>query len=334
VLALIARRLLQLPLILAAVYTLTLALAWGVPGNPLERAERRPAPEVERALRAAYRLDSFWSFYWSYLDRVSGVRFVRESLDGTAQQAARRAAEAGLPPPRRPVFDFGPSLQYPDVRVNDILADFLPVSVTLGAASMLLALVVGVGLGVAGAVRPGGVGDGLALGVVVLGASLPTFVVGTIALAVFALWLGWAPVGQWGRLRDLVLPACVLALPTTACIARLTRVGMGEALASDHVRTARALGLPESRVIWRHALANALCPVVNYLGPAAAGAMTGSFVVEMVFSVPGLGQHFVNAVQNKDLFLLMGVVLVYATLLVLLNLAADVMHRWMDPRVR
>lgn len=330
---LILRRLLQLPLILAAVFTITLALAWGAPGNPLERGERRPPPEVEAAMRAQYRLESFWSFYWSYLDSVSGVRYLRETFNGAADGAAQRAVAEGLPPPSRRVFDFGPSLQYRDQRVNDILADFLPVSVTVGSAAILIALALGIGAGVVGALRPNGVLDTISLGLALVGISVPNFIIGTALLAVFSLWLGWFPVAEWGRARDVVLPAATLSLPFAAYIARLTRVGMLEALSADYIRTARAKGLPEWRVVTIHALKNALLPVVSYLGPAAAGAMTGSFVVEVVFNVPGLGQHFVNAVQNKDLFLLMGVVLVYATMLVLFNLVVDVMYRWIDPRI-
>ncbi len=314
-LALALRRLLQLPLILAAVFTITLALAWAAPGSPLDRGDRRPPPEVEAAMRAQYKLDSFWSFYVSYLDSASGLRYVRG------------ATSAG------PVFDFGPSLQYRDQRVSDIIAEFLPVSVTLGAASILIALGLGITAGVVGALRPGGVLDTCTLGLSLIGVSVPTFVIGTALLALFTTWVGWPPVGEWGHPRAIFLPALTLSLPFAAYIARLTRVGMIESLRADYIRTARAAGLPEWRVVLVHALKNALLPVLSYLGPAAAGAMTGSFVVEVVFSVPGLGQHFVNAVQNKDLFLLMGVVLVYATLLVLFNLAVDLMYRLVDPRI-
>lgn len=316
-LALALRRLLQLPLILAAVFTITLALAWAAPGSPLDRGDRRPSPEVEAAMRAQYNLDSFWSFYISYLDSASGLRYLREP----------KATPPG------PVFDFGPSLQYRDQRVSGIIAEFLPVSVTLGAASILIALALGITAGVLGALRPGGLLDTCTLGLSLIGVSVPNFVIGTALLALFSAWLGWPPVGEWGRVRDIFLPALTLSLPFAAYIARLTRVGMIESLRADYIRTARAAGLPEWRVVLVYALKNALLPVLSYLGPAAAGAMTGSFVVEVVFSVPGLGQHFVNAVQNKDLFLLMGVVLVYATLLVLFNLAVDLMYRLVDPRI-
>jgi oligopeptide transport system permease protein len=148
------------------------------------------------------------------------------------------------------------------------------------------------------------------------------------------VWLGWGSVATAQRPLDLLWPALTLSLPFAAYIARLTRMGMIDALAQDYVRTARAKGLPESRVLLKHALKNAFLPVLSYLGPATALAMTGSFVVERVFNIPGLGQHFVNAVQNKDLFLIIGVVLVFSTMLVLFNLAVDVLYRWVDPRIR
>ncbi len=141
------------------------------------------------------------------------------------------------------------------------------------------------------------------------------------------------PVGGWGGLRQLVMPSLTLSLPFAAYIARLTRMGMIEALSSDYVRTARAKGLGERTVLLKHALKNAFLPVLSFLGPATALAMTGSFIVERVFNVPGIGQHFVNAVLNKDLFLIMGVVLIFATMLIVFNLAVDVMYRWVDPRI-
>jgi len=337
VLALIIRRLLQLPLILGAIYTLTLALAWAVPGSPLDRPEgRRPVPEIQAAMERQYNLDSFWSFYWSYLDSASGVKFVRESLNGEARERADRFAAAGAEAPARRVFDLGPSLMYRDRNVNEIVADSLPVSMKLGLAAMLVALVLGVWVGVLGALRPNSLADHLTLSLSLTGISLPNFVIGTALVLIFPVWLGVGKVaattgagGGWGA----VLPVVTLALPFAAYIARLTRMGMIEQLASDYVRTARAKGLPEWRVILRHALPNAFLPVLSYLGPATALAMTGSFVVERVFTVPGMGQHFVNAVQNKDLFLIIGVVLVYATMLIVFNLAVDVLSRVLDPRI-
>lgn len=329
----ILRRLLQVPLILAAVYTITLTLAWAVPGNPLERGEgRRPPPEVVAAMQARYKLDSFWSFYWSYLRGVSGVRYLTDSLDGTIAHDAQRAHAAGVAPPARRIFDFGPSLQYRDRDVNEIIGGSLPISMTLGATAILFALLLGVGAGVIGAAKPGSWADAATLAVALIGISLPTFVVATLLQLIFAVWLSWAPVGGWSLPRGLILPAIALSLPFAAYIARLTRMGMLDAMGSDYVRTARAKGAGEWRVLLNHALRNALLPVLTYLGPACAMAMTGSFVAERVFAIPGLGQHFVNAVQNKDLFLILGVVLVFSTMLVLFNLIVDILYRWVDPR--
>jgi oligopeptide transport system permease protein len=334
VLGLILRRLIQLPIILAVIYTLTLTLAWRIPGNPLENPEgRRPAPEVVAAMQAQYRLDSFWSFYWSYLDNASGLKFVRDTISGRAAEQARAAEAAGLAPPTRIIFDLGPSLQYRDQRVNDIIASALPVSMALGATAILIALVIGVIAGVAGAIKPNSIGDFLTLAVALIGISLPTFVIGAALLLIFPVLLGWGRIPSWGRPVDLLLPAFTLSLPFAAYIARLTRLGMIEQLQSDYIRTARAKGVSETSVLFKHALKNAFLPVLSYLGPAAAYAMTGSFVVERVFVIPGMGQHFVNAVQNKDLFLIIGVVIIYASMLIIFNLIVDVLYRWADPRI-
>lgn len=333
-LPLIIRRLLQLPLILAVIYTLTLVLAWAVPGNPLERPEgRRPPAEVEMAMRRQYNLDSFWSFYVSYLDSATGLRFVRERLSGASEAQEKQLTDAGLVPTARRVFDLGPSLQYRDRNVNEIIGQSLPVSVRLGLLSILIALAIGLAAGVIGAWKPGSLLDSATLSLALVGISLPTFIIGTALLLVFPVWLGMGRVGPPAGLSGLLLPAVTLSLPTAAYIARLTRMGMIEQLSQDYVRTARAKGLSESAVVIRHALRNALLPVVSFLGPATAAALTGSFVVERVFSVPGLGQHFVSAVQNKDLFLIIGVVMIYATMLVLFNLASDLIYRWIDPRI-
>ncbi|MBM4107300.1 MAG: ABC transporter permease [Phycisphaerae bacterium] len=331
---LIARRLVQMPLILAVIYTLTLTLAWLVPGNPLENPEgRRPPPEVQAAMQRQYNLDSFPRFYLSYLENATGVRYVRESLSGEAGRRAESARATGQAPPVRRLFDLGPSLHYRDQRVNEIVASSLPVSITLGALAILIALAVGLGAGIVGAVRPNSAADLATLAVALVGISLPSFVIGTVLLLVFPVWLGIGSVGGWGQLQDMVLPAVTLSLPFAAYIARLTRMGMIDALGADYIRTARAKGVPVRGILLKHALKNAFLPVLSYLGPATAYAMTGSFVVERVFNVPGIGQHFVNAVQNKDLFLIMGVVLIFSTMLILFNLAVDVLYRWVDPRI-
>ncbi len=312
---LIIRRLLQLPLILFIIYTMTFSLAWLVPGNPLENAEgRRPPEEIMQAMLEQYRLDSYWGFYWDYLGKASGASWALGLHD-------------------RP-FDLGPSLKHENWTVNEILAAGLPVSVTVGLTAILLACVIGVFAGVVGGVRQGSVADFITLIFALIGISLPTFVIGTSLLVVFAVMLRWFPIGGWGGLRHLILPAFTLSLPFAAYIARLTRFGMIDQMESSYVRAARAKGVNEWNVVLRHALKNAFLPVLSYLGPAAAIALTGSFVVEKVFAIPGIGTHFVDAVLSKDLTLIMGVVLTYGTMLVLFNLVVDVLYRWVDPRIQ
>ncbi len=312
--SLVLRRLLQLPLILLVIYTVTFLLAWLIPGNPLENPEgRRPPPEVQEAMLERYNLHSPAAFYFDYLGKASGVSYLLGLHD-------------------RP-FDLGPSLTHQDWSVGEILASGLPVSMTLGFAAILLALLIGVTSGAVAAIKPGSVADGVSLAIALIGVSLPSFVIGTALLMVFAVWWPIAPIGGWGAPGNVVLPALTLSLPFAAYIARLTRFGMIEQMQSDYVRTARAKGLSTTAVVFRHALRNAFLPVLSYLGPAAAMAMTGSFVVEKVFAIPGVGVHFVDAVLSKDLTLIMGVVLAYSTLLILFNLAVDVLYAWVDPRI-
>lgn len=302
---LIVRRLAQIPIALWVIYSVTFVLAWALPGSAvLQDEQRAPPPEVLAAMEARYELDRPWAFYVGYVTRL---------------------VTKG---------DFGPSLRYPDWSVGEIIGGALPVSAALGLTAVGIALVIGVGVGVLGAAKPGGVIDAATLALALVGISLPTFVAGAALLLLFPVTLGVGSVGGWGGLGDLVLPAFTLSLPFAAYIARLTRSGMIEAMRSDYVRTARAKGASEAGVLLRHALPNAFLPVLSYLGPAVAGAMTGSFVVERIFNVPGIGQHFVSAVLNKDLFLIMGVVLVYATILLFMNLVVDVLYRVVDPRIR
>lgn len=320
---LILRRFLQLPLIILAVYTVTFVLAWALPGEAVLNDEgRQPPAEVLNALRARYNLDDPARFYREYLYRASGAMWTIESLKGPS----------GSPPPH--VFDLGPSFRYEDWSVNELVASSLPVSIVLGLSAIVIALALGLTAGIIGALRPNSLIDLATLSVALLGISLPAFVIGTVLLLVFPVWLGVGSVGSWGRPADLLLPAMTLSLPFAAYIARLTRMGMIEVMNADYVRTARAKGLAPTAVILKHALKNAFLPVLSYLGPACAMAMTGSFVVERVFNVPGIGQHFVGAVKNKDLFVIMGITLIYSTMLTLFNLATDALYRWVDPRIQ
>ena len=287
---------------LFSIYVITFVMVVSAPGNPFAAADRNMPPEVLRALEARYSLDNQFAYFWQFL--AGAVR-----------------------------LDFGPSFQYRDWTCTQIIAQALPVSLTLGFAAMLLAVLVGVPVGVVSAVRRDGWLDLGSLGFVLLGISLPTFVTGSALLTVFAVYLKVVPIGGWGRISQLLLPAVTLSLPFMAYIARLTRIGMLDVLGSDFIRTAVAKGLDRRTVIWRHAFRVAFLPVLSFLGPATAQAMTGSFVVEKVFSVPGLGTHFVDAALNLDRGLIMSCVLVYSAILIVFNLAVDLLYGWVDPRI-
>ncbi|MDP7008341.1 MAG: ABC transporter permease [Phycisphaerales bacterium] len=310
---LIVWRIIQLPIVLLIVYTTTFLLAWSIPGNPLEKDGRRPPPEVMEAMEKNYNLHNPVGFYVDYVWNASGGAWIFGEKNG-------------------PIFNFGPSLRHENWTVNEILASQLPVSVILGFCSILLALCIGITAGVCSAVRPNSWIEVTTIGISLIGISTPTFVIGVVLLLVFSVWLGWFPVGGWGTWKHVFLPAFALSLPFAAYISQFVRSGMIEQLQSDHIRTARAKGLPERTVVLKHALKNAMLPVLSYLGPATAAAMTGSFVVEKVFAVPGIGTHFVDAVLGKDITLLMGIVLVYAAMLTVFNLFVDVMYRFVDPR--
>ncbi len=314
-LSLFLRRLALIPPLLLAMYTITFTLAWLIPGNPLDNPEgRRPPPEVVEAMKKQYRLDDPVAFYFEYLGKASGVSWV-----------------LGNAP--RP-FDLGPSLRQPDWTVNEILRDALPVSVTLGCAAMLLALMIGLSAGVLSGLRPGGVVDSTGQMFAMVGVSVPSFVIGALLLLIFSAKLGWFPVGGWGRVSNIVLPAIALSMPFAAVISRLVRVGMIEQMSAEYARTARAKGLSRGQVAVRHVLKNAFLPVLSWLGPATAMALTGSFVVEKVFAVPGLGRHFVDAVLGKDITLVMGITLTYGLVVALLNLSVDMLYSWIDPRIQ
>ncbi len=299
----IGLRLLQFPLILAVIYLITFVLAWIVPGSPFERTDRKLDAQVQRELERQFHAEHWYTFLGYY-----PLQIVKSG-------------------------DFGPSLQYEGWSVNDILADALPISVTLGIFALIVATVSGVTIGTLAAVRRGGAFDLFSLGIALVGISVPSFVIASLLLMGFSVYLRWFPIGEWGSLRALVLPGLALSLAPMAYIARLTRVAMLDTLGSDYVRTARAKGLSRSIVIWRHCLKNALLPVLSYLGPAAAATLTGSFVVERVFNIPGLGQHFVNSVRNTDQTLILGTVMVYSIFLLTFNLLVDIGYALVDPRV-
>lgn len=230
--------------------------------------------------------------------------------------------------------DFGPSLVYKDFTVTQLIAQGLPVSLMLGGLALLLAATLGITGGIVGTLRPGSWLDrwiGLKSAVAV---ALPTFVTGPLLVLVFALWLPWLPVSGLDGPASLVLPVIALWLPVAGAVARLTRTGLAATMAQDHIRTARARGIAPLPLLLRHALPPALIPVVSYLGPAAAGLLTGAVVIETVFGLPGLGRYFVQGALNRDYPLVLGVVILYAGLILAFNLIADLLYGWLDPRAR
>jgi oligopeptide transport system permease protein len=290
---------------LAAVVILSFVLMRVAPGGPFD-GERVLDPATQAALARAYGLDQ------PLHEQV--LRYIGRLLRG----------------------DFGPSLVYRDFTVTDLVAEGLPVSLTLGSLALLLALAIGIAGGLMSAARAGGPIDRVLMLAATLLTALPTFVTGPLLVLVFALGLGWLPVSGWsgGDPAHLLLPVVALALPAAGAIAKLTRAGLATALAQDHVRTAQARGLSPVRVLLVHALRPALVPVASYLGPAAAGMLTGAVVIETVFALPGLGRHFVQGALNRDYPLVLGVVTIYAGLIILFNLAADLIYGWLDPRMR
>ncbi|MDT8439116.1 MAG: oligopeptide ABC transporter permease OppB [Wenzhouxiangellaceae bacterium] len=232
-------------------------------------------------------------------------------------------------------LDFGPSFHYRDWTVNDLVAQGAPVSFLLGGLALVIALSGGVLIGAWAALRQNRVADHVSMAIAMIGISIPNFVIAPLMILVFAITLGWLPAGGWdGSFARMILPAIALALPMLAYVARITRGSMIEVLHSSFIRTARAKGLPEREVILRHALKPALLPVISYLGPAAAGILTGSVVIERIFTIPGIGSHFVQGALNRDYTLVMGVVIFYGVLIIVFNYLVDLIYAWLDPRIR
>lgn len=300
----VLRRLAQAVPTLLVVVTLGFFLMRLAPGGPFD-LERPLAPAAMENLRRVYGLD-----------QPLPVQFLRY-LGALAQG------------------DLGPSFSFRDLTVADLFRRGLPVSMTLGALALALVLVLGIGLGSLAAFRRGGVADRCVGGLAALSLSLPNFVVAPLLQIGFGLGLRWLPVSGWegGAPSHLVLPVITLALPQVGAVARLTRAALAETLGAPHVRTQRAMGLPPWRVA-RHALRGALLPVVAILGPLSAGLLTGSVVVETIFGLPGIGRYFVEGALNRDYTLVMGTVILVAVLVTALNLVADLISAWLDPRLR
>lgn len=301
--AILIRRLATALPTLLAIILLSFVLMRLAPGGPFD-VERPLDPATRATLTAAYGLDKPLP--------EQAVRYLGQVLRG----------------------DFGPSLVYKDFTVGALIAQGLPVSLELGSLALVLAVLLGIGGAILAGTHAGGPIDRAIMVLATLLTAVPSFVTGPALALVFALWLEWLPVSGLDSARSLVLPVVSLALPAAGAIARLARAGLAVALAQDHVLTARARGLSPRAILIRHALRPALIPVASYLGPAAAGLLTGAVVIETVFGLPGLGRYFVQGALNRDYPLVLGVVILYAGLILLFNLLADLAYGWLDPRIR
>jgi len=290
---------------LLVIATLAFTLLHATPGGPFDSAKHMPAA-ILKSIEAQYHLDEpLWRQY---------LRYLGDLLHG----------------------DLGPSFQYRNTSVNELVRVGFPVDVLIGGVALLAALLVGGALGLLAAFRRDTAWDYLPMLAASLGVAVPVFVVAPLLILVFAVQLHWLPSGdwRWGEPRYLILPVTALALPYTAYIARMTRGAAIEVLTSPYIRTARAKGLPPGTILLRHALRPVLMPLVSFLGPAFAGVLTGSIIVESVFGLPGIGRYFLVGAINRDYTLVVGITVLYGALIIVFNLFADLCYAWLDPRVR
>ena len=299
----VLRRAISVILVVLVVATGTFVLMHAIPGGPFKKEKALP-PAVQRNIEERYKLnDPLWKQYTDYMSNL---------IRG----------------------DLGPSFKYLGRSVNDIILDGFPVSATLGAWAILFALVVGVPAGIISALNQNKWQDNVVMAIAIIGVSVPNFVIATLLMYVFAVKLRWLPVAMWGTPRHVILPMIALAGFPAAFFARLMRSSTLDVLSQDYIRTARAKGLSWYAVVVKHVVKNAILPVVTYLGPLIAGILTGSFVVENIFAIPGLGRYYVTSIYNRDYTTIMGVTIFYSTFLVLLNFLVDIAYGWIDPRIK
>jgi oligopeptide transport system permease protein len=301
--AFLLRRFLASILVLFFAVSLTFLLTRSLRGGPFDK-EKLASAEVAAAIAAKYKLNgTLWEQYTAYLRDLARM-------------------------------DLRVSTRYRDWTVAEVLGQKLPTSIQLGGIAFVIASIAGVLIGAIAALRRDSLIDWSAMFGALVAISIPSFITGPLLIAIFGLWLGWLPIGGWGSVEHLILPAVCLAAPYVAYVARLMRNSLLDVLKSDFLRTAKAKGLSESRALARHAMKVAILPVVTYMGPLAAHLLTGSMIVESVFNISGAGSIFVNAIQNRDAFLLCGAVVVYCALLVFFNFIVDVLYSVLDKRIR
>lgn len=285
------------------IITITFILMHAIPGDPFTREKELPE-SIRISLNEKYHLDQPLSKQY--------VIYLEGLVHG----------------------DLGPSMKYPGETVQDMIQKGFPVSMQLGLVAILLMLLVGVPAGIISALKQNKWQDYTAMLTATLGIAVPNFVLATLLMYIFGVKLGWLPTARWVSWQSVILPAIALSGYPTAYIARLSRSSLLEIIQQDYIRTARAKGLKERKVIYKHALKNALIPLVTYLGPLTASVLTGSFVIEKIFAIPGLGQHFVMSIGNRDYTTILGVTIFYASFLILMNLIVDILYGFIDPRIK
>jgi oligopeptide transport system permease protein len=299
----IIKRIISCIVTMWVVATVTFLLMHAIPGGPFAK-ERKIPPDIQKQINAKYNLDK--PLYWQY------ESYFKDLLHG----------------------DLGPSYRYLGRTVNDLIHDGFPVSAQLGLVAVAVALILGVPFGIISALKQGKWQDNFFMFLATIGITIPNFVLGTLLLYFLAYKLGWFPTLRWGTPAHFVLPAIALAATPTAYISRLTRSSLLDVIRQDYIRTAKAKGLPDSIVVYKHALKNAVIPVITYLGPLVSGILTGSFVIEKIFTIPGIGRQFVDSITNRDYTVIMGLTIFDSLLLVSFNLLVDVLYGLFDPRIK
>jgi oligopeptide transport system permease protein len=299
----ILKRFLNSAIVLLVVITITFLLMHAIPGGPFTTEKNLP-PAILKNIEERYRLnDPLWKQYGNYLNNLAHL-------------------------------DLGPSFKYQDRTVNQIIKESFPVSFELGMSSIILSLLLGIPAGIIAALKRNKWQDFTVMFLATFGVSVPSFVFAAALIHVFAIKLALLPAAMWGGLEYRILPSIALAGMPTAFIARLTRSSMLDVLGQDYIRTARAKGLAQHVITYRHALKNALIPVITYIGPMAAGILTGSFIIETLFAIPGLGRYFVTSIYNRDYTTILGVTIFYSMLVVGLNMMVDLVYPLLDPRIK
>jgi ABC-type dipeptide/oligopeptide/nickel transport system permease component len=335
--------------VVLVVSIITFGLMHAVPGGPFSREKKLPA-ETIRVLNERYHLDDpLWKQYTSYVSNVLIPRITTTPPTNSLMDDYLVSFNVGSVWFRW--MNFGPSYKSRSRTVNDIFRDNLPISAQLGTMALLVAVSIGMPLGVLAALKQNSIMDYFGMGVAIFGVSVPVIVLGPILVWIFGVALKWLPVSGWGArppyflgflpsnlnwdfFSYALMPSIALGLGSSAVIARLTRASLLQTVREDYIRTARAKGLHERLVIARHALKNSLIPVVTIIGPLFAALVTGTFVTELIFGIPGMGKYFVTSITNRDYPVIMGTILLYAVFLVVANLVVDIVYAYLDPRIR